>query len=250
MGEEVRKKLRSLVDANRFCPELEKLEPQEFCIDWEERDRIAALTKERCDALEAKIKRENVERHMIKERMVEAFWNPMKEPGTNICSLSSDLAVANYPERKRAQESLRWKQVKQFRDIEELERNWRESSDCPDALRNKIPTYTKFAEGKEEYLMNFWAECDDNVRKVLYAPFELVTEARRRMQVIFLKELADTIRHNFNGQFKEMQDVKKSEMATISDRTERIRQILGELQADETTVLPKLLPSEIPDSVL
>jgi hypothetical protein len=209
--ENLRKKLRLLVEQNAACPELEQLQRSEFCVDFEERDMIAAKTKERCDALRALIERENLARQLIRDRLIKEFWDPMRGKGCQIMSLSSNLAVGNYPERTASEEEQsRLRKLRIMRQAEQMEVNMLKGPECPPSLRgDALMQAEQFTNGQERYIVNWWPadtpapEASD--QKLLYEPFELLTNSRRRLQVHILQATAAEYRQSFNELFKKCQ---------------------------------------------
>ena len=119
------KQLSNLLRTNEDCPELERLERAELCIDTEERDTLVQQADKRCSEIRAQVDKENLARELIRERLVDEFWKPMDAAGATADSLRSRLSVANYPERKvHADENELLARLQQFRDVENCEKEW------------------------------------------------------------------------------------------------------------------------------
>jgi len=265
----LRKKLRSLVDQNNNCPDLEKIDRAEFCIDYEEKDIIAAKTKERCDALRAQLERENHARQLTRDRLIKEFWDPMRTKGCLISSLMSNLCVSNYPERIISpEETSTIKKLRIMRQIEQLEEKATKDGSVPKELQQDITLRSEpFTTGQEKYIVNWWAkhgqqggaageggeeapespkakkkenaEPDPVDQAYLYEPFELLTNSRRRLQVYLLQSLAAEYRAQFNTLFEECQGTKQDVKGQIKEKLARIRAILGELQIVEVVPEPQ-----------
>lgn len=258
--ENLRKKLRLLVDQNAAVPELEQLGREEFCIDLEEKELIAAKSKDRCDLLRAQIERENVARQLIRHRLIKEFWDPMRGKGCQIDSLCSNLSVSNYPERTVSEEEkIRIKKLRLLRQGEQLENQFLKSTDCPAKLGEGVLLKAEeFATGKEGYVVNWWHTGSIDVQKdnpasdqkYLYEPFELLTGPRRRLQIYLLQSLAAEYRQSFNELFKTCQGDKNGIMDQIREKATRARAILAELQVEETIDEPVLGENEDADAVL
>jgi hypothetical protein len=262
--EGLRKKLRILVDANQHCPELEQMGRSEFCVDLEERDSIALTTKERCNALRAEIEKENLARQLIRDRLIKEFWDPMRTKGCQINSLMSNLSVSNYPERTiKDDEDGIIRKLRNMRRVEQLESQMLRGNECPAGLRSDVILSTEqFTSGQEAYILNWWAGGNRDAstivkaaadgedegkkgkqdtgpkrepvdQKLLYEPFELLTNSRRRLQTNLLQSLASEYRTEFNELFKKAMTEKKNVVAEIREKLGKIRGILGELQVDE-----------------
>ncbi|CAK0892589.1 unnamed protein product [Prorocentrum cordatum] len=235
------------------------LERSEFCVDHEEAAKIAASTKERCDTLRAQIERENLARQLVRHRLIKEFWDPMAVKGCKICSLmpESTLSVSNYPVRKETQEEQGIIQkLKVMRRVEQLESQTLRGNHCPRGLQgDALLVADSFSSRQEQYIVNWWpskTEGDGNQEnaKLLYEPFELLTNSRRRLQVFLLQALACDFRLAFNKLFEAAQGDKRATMDQIKEKTARIRAILSELQVDELVEEPRLQDCEDADSVL
>lgn len=210
--EGLRRKMRLLVDANTEGPELERLTRDEFCVDFEQRDFLASQTQERCDELRAKIERENVSRQLIRDRFIKEFWDPMGTKGCQICSLMSNLSVSNYPERVQSEQRNIMRKLRFMRQVELLDARMGQSSD---ALReDRTLQSSHFTAGSEPYIVNWWPIDGTSLfsndtpldarsdLELLYEPFELLTNSRRRLQVWLLQAVAVGYRAAFNELFK------------------------------------------------
>eukprot|EP00441_Pelagodinium_beii_P015570 CAMPEP_0197663976 /NCGR_PEP_ID=MMETSP1338-20131121/58348_1 /TAXON_ID=43686 ORGANISM="Pelagodinium beii, Strain RCC1491" /NCGR_SAMPLE_ID=MMETSP1338 /ASSEMBLY_ACC=CAM_ASM_000754 /LENGTH=1775 /DNA_ID=CAMNT_0043242517 /DNA_START=13 /DNA_END=5340 /DNA_ORIENTATION=- len=156
--DQLRKKLRVLIEHNNAAQDLEKLERNEFCVDFEERDAIAAKSKEGCDALRAKIEHENMARQLVRDRLIKEFWDPMREKGCQIASLMSNISVSSYPERiVSEEESTVTKKLHVLRNSEKLEWQMLRGPECPAELRSDLVLEEdSFATGRERYIVNWW----------------------------------------------------------------------------------------------
>lgn len=154
----LRKKIRILVEHNNQAPDLEKLDRGEFCIDIEERNAIAAKSKEQCDALRAEIERENVARQLVRDRLIKEFWEPMRGKGCQITSLMSNLSVSNYPERTvNEEENTITRKLHLLRRSEQLEVQMLQSTSCPEELQHDLLFAEDcFTTGRERYVVNWW----------------------------------------------------------------------------------------------
>jgi len=256
----LRKKLRALVEQNNTCPELEQLDRSEFCADFEERDKIAAKTKERCDLLRAQIEKENAARQLLRSRLIKEFWDPMSVKGCEIRSLQSNLMVSNYPERTQSEEEQSTlKKLRVMRQTEKLELQMlSDDKACPPGLKSDVILRADpFTTGEETYIVNWWktegggkSKAPEGVARLLYEPFELLSNCRRRQQVYLLQAVAAEYRAEFNQLFKKCQEDKSGVIEQIREKTARIRSILAELQVEEAVPEPALQPEEYANSVL
>eukprot|EP00927_Polykrikos_kofoidii_P006002 TRINITY_DN12424_c0_g1_i1.p1 TRINITY_DN12424_c0_g1~~TRINITY_DN12424_c0_g1_i1.p1 ORF type:complete len:1741 (-),score=441.52 TRINITY_DN12424_c0_g1_i1:44-5266(-) len=295
----LRKRLHLLVEQNATCPQLEKIDRGEFCVDFEQRTEIATKAKERCDALRAQLDRENMSRRLTRDRLIKEFWDPMRTKGCLVASLMSNLSVANYPERHVSpEEQGTIRKLRIMRQVEHLEA--KNFTTHPQMQKDKLLTSSTFTTGEEEYIVNWWSkkthgkkasgrQDDDKAEKqddngddqkdeedeseeaekekkgglakveaekppidqqYLYEPFELLTNSRRRLQIILLQSLAAEYRAAFNKLFKLGQAEKKDVIEQIQGKVARIRSILAELGIEEDVPEPKMHDLEDPEAVL
>merc|ERR1719162_2116950 len=85
---------------------------------------------------------------------------------------------------------------------------------------------------------------------LLYEPFEMLTDSRRRLQIHLLQSLASEYRLAFNELFKTGLKEKKNVVAEIKEKLGKIRGILTELQVEEHVPDVDLHDAEEEDSVL
>eukprot|EP00928_Gymnodinium_smaydae_P070098 TRINITY_DN54035_c0_g1_i1.p1 TRINITY_DN54035_c0_g1~~TRINITY_DN54035_c0_g1_i1.p1 ORF type:complete len:1781 (+),score=503.89 TRINITY_DN54035_c0_g1_i1:158-5344(+) len=156
--EELRKKLGMLLHQNTTCTDLERIDRREFCVDFEQRDAIAAKTKERCDELRAKLVKENHVRALMRNRLIKEFWDPMRTKGCMISSLKSSLQVSNYPERiVSAEELAKTKKLRVLRQTELLEAQMPRGAH-PKLVEDVILSSDRFTTGKESYIVNWFSK--------------------------------------------------------------------------------------------
>jgi hypothetical protein len=270
---EVRNKLQSLI-SNNLSPDknpLEKLEREDFCIDHEQRDHVAAKTDQVCTELHQKISAEQASNQIIRNRYIEEFVKPMENSACALYSFDKNISVTNYPIRAvPEQENQKLTKLMQLRSIEALEREWLTSgSGVSDSLKHDVILDSKsFTSGEESYVVNWWpkpASSEDEATKKMtedemrllqlqracYEPFELVTDLRRRQQIFFLQNLGNIYRGEFNGLFETMQATKASVLQRIEDLCKQLKAGLAELKiTDQKIPMPKVNNEEDSQKVL
>ncbi|EER02110.1 conserved hypothetical protein [Perkinsus marinus ATCC 50983] len=98
---QLRERLKSIVEKNQSGPEEERLERDEFCVDFEAREEVALECERKSHELREKLKEEIAARAVFREQLVKEFWEPM---GVHMAQLhcieeGKALRVANYPFR-------------------------------------------------------------------------------------------------------------------------------------------------------
>jgi WD40 repeat protein len=105
-------------------------------------------------------------------------------------------------------------------------------------------------EGEAQKKKQETAKPDPQDQKLLYEPFELLTNSRRRLQIHLLQSLASEYRAQFNLLFKDCVEEKKNVLGEIKEKLQRIRGILGELQIEEEVPDVGVQDPEVVGSVL
>ncbi|OUM69573.1 hypothetical protein PIROE2DRAFT_57303 [Piromyces sp. E2] len=276
--EELRLKYLSLIEKNDNLKDIEKLEPLEFTIDCEEKNRLNLELEDELKEYRKKLERENLKTQIIKERIKAECWDSMSVVGKTIKSFKENkltgkkINVTNYPLRKKSDKEqktlnkmihLRKNQLKieplidkinidKYKDIdvimnEKEENNKQESNNnttnAPTTTtnNNKAPDATSTTEV---------IKLKSKYEELLFNPFDLVTNERKRIQIFILEEIIIDIKEQFNEKFDEKVKSKNDILSKIEEKNERIQTIIDELQIKEEIFQPSLDNDEIPDSCL
>ena len=87
--------------------------------------------------------------------------------------------------------------------------------------------------------------------ELLYEPFELYTDARKRMQIEILEDIIFLIKEEFNKEFIEFQKMKEDQIIfRIGEKNGRIKEILDELMTTAELYEPKQSLLETPEHIL
>lgn len=71
----------------------------------------------------------------------------------------------------------------------------------------------------------------NNIYEVLYEPFELYRDKRKRTQIEFLKEVVFELKRDFNKEFEQLEKFKNDHIFSISEKNEQIRDLQESLNA-------------------
>jgi hypothetical protein len=119
---------------NETLPPLEKLEKEEFIIDFKERDRLLLIADEKINAVRDEIETSNLKKRVVRDRIKAECWDSMAEIGRSIKSFNPDtitsttLEVTNYPIRNRDQDEIsKIAKIRRLRGIQILVSNSLES---------------------------------------------------------------------------------------------------------------------------
>ena len=86
--------------------------------------------------------------------------------------------------------------------------------------------------------------------ELLYEPFELQTDARKRMQIIFVKEIIRRQKKEFNKEFEDLCNNKAEQVSYIKEKNQKIEELLKDLKEQFTKFEPKTDIREQPDHIL
>ena len=85
---------------------------------------------------------------------------------------------------------------------------------------------------------------------LLYQPFELYTDSRKRMQIEMLHDVVFKLKEEYNKEFKDFQRLKDDQIFVIQEKNNRINEILEDLQQTDTLFEPKSHKLETPENIL
>ncbi|KAJ3411976.1 Cilia- and flagella-associated protein 43 [Chytridiales sp. JEL 0842] len=263
----IREKLITAMQQNETLPELEKVQKDEFVIDFAERDRLLAESDAMIKQIRTEIEVENLKKRVVRNRIKKECWDSMAEIGQSLKSFRESpvsnkiLEVPNYPIRKRSPEELkRVELVKLLRRTNLLVQEAAKAAQRKLAVKNAEmaaaaeeteDTATSPGEEKPEATILTAEDISkfDN-SMLLYDHFELTTNERRRTQMLLLEEVNQDIKADFNAKFKEFIKMKNDEILKIEDKNDRINQITAELQIQEPIFHPVLDDDEVPERII
>ena len=115
----LKQRLDSLVAHNTACPELERMDREEFTIDLKGREMADIKSAKEQALMRKQAARARLEAQVISERIKAQFWDSMEVPPRSIYSFSGQQAVANMSLRKvSADEALQLRRLSQLRRLE------------------------------------------------------------------------------------------------------------------------------------
>ncbi|KAJ3177825.1 Cilia- and flagella-associated protein 43 [Gaertneriomyces sp. JEL0708] len=244
----LRDRLAKLIAKNSALPELEQLTKPEMVIDWEERDRLLAEMERKVEEIRRGIEDENVGKRIIAERIKQECWDSMEVPGGCLKSFGPDpltgqtTVVTNFPLRKQNEEEIHeLEKVKLMRKTQLmfLERTTKPVQK-PTSVDDEVPVNVETAPPVDY----------NDIKSLLYSPYELTTPERRRTQLILLSAVIRQIKQGYNGQFGNYLQQKHNAISSIEEKGERCKSIMNELGIQEHIPLPKLDDEEIPERVI
>jgi hypothetical protein len=238
-------------------PELERIDKEEFVLDFAERDRLLEEADSRIDGVRKTIETENYTKIIIRERIKKECWDSMKVVGQSVKSFNLDpltgsiMEVLNYPLRIRTEdEESAIGKIKLLRKTEmlvdkELNPKLEEEVTENDALGDEDGGVVN--EGKAVEKQD---DLKETIADLLFKEFDLKTNERRRMQSLLLQEYVHELRMIFNDSFLNLAKMKREGITKIEEKNERIKTIMEELVINEHILHPELDDDEVPDRIV
>lgn len=116
--QEIRIRIREMLDWNEVCPENERLSIAAFNLDKDYIERREKETNEECERLETYLKNLIVAQNKIAEDIKGRYWEQMQVKAQTITALYGTTEVANFAlievpsDRKQRDETLRqWREL-------------------------------------------------------------------------------------------------------------------------------------------
>lgn len=97
-----------------------------------------------------------------------------------------------------------------------------------DQAEEDIRLVVKQAKKEVEYYRKMWKTLDGY--ELLYEPFELQSNARKRAQIYFIKEIIRRMKKEFNKEFEELCNSKSEQISIINEKNQKIEELLKDLK--------------------
>ncbi|KAJ3048620.1 Cilia- and flagella-associated protein 43, partial [Rhizophlyctis rosea] len=258
----LRDRLIKAMQKNDTLPELERIDKEEFVVDFEQRDALLSEADSRVLAVRKEIEKANMEKRVVSGRMKAEFWDSMEVIGQSVKSFHVDpvttriTEVSNYPIRKRSEEENRSvERVRLLRRAQMMVTAATKTGFIQQASKKTV----REAESDEDEPTSAEEQTQEaslqdistmTNKQLLMDPFELTTNERKRTQIALLSEVLLDIKREFNVKFKEMLNHKQDEISRMEEKNDRIVAILNELQMQEAVFHPELDDDEVPERVI
>ncbi|KAL7754306.1 hypothetical protein RI367_000287 [Sorochytrium milnesiophthora] len=252
---QIEQKLKSIIEANERQADVAKLSADELLFDTEWNAQLLKESEQRIGQARREIEDGNIRRKVVCSRIRAECWDAMDVRGQSILSFNNDpvtckvTEVRNYPIRRRSaaeqqhvdkMKLMRATQVLINRNVQEiLQREGMGRADSSHQLQHtlKIPSAPV-------------SDVPMPLSALLFHPYELTTNERKRAQVTLLTECIEELKCEFNSAFQDMVKAKATELSKVAERNERIKSILDELEIQENVYVPQLKDVEVPDRTI
>ncbi|KAJ3361927.1 Cilia- and flagella-associated protein 43 [Allomyces javanicus] len=202
-------RLSDLLASNAAAPENEQVGVADVLINRHHVQHLLDDAQRAVAATRASIAAENAAKEAELAAIKAKCWDPMLVHGKAITSLVSGLAVPNFPLRAPDPEV--------------------------DAQRRMVVALrvaqVMLAAGGTEDAAAEPAVPDETapVAPLLFATADLVTDERKRMQMVLLEMHMDDLKREYNLRFEQCLKQKADDLAKINERYDRMRSVIEEL---------------------
>jgi hypothetical protein len=264
----LRAMVTDIVAKNSNVPALEKLDPSEMIIDFEEKEKLIEEGDKLVKELKESILNENVSKDLISYRIKNECWDSMEEQGITLKGLKRKISVSNCPLPKISEADdltlkrimlLRKIELKEFKQRKALARHMQlpiVNASMAGSMRElelalASQHYKKQPKNQSQDIEDYVEEEEPSkVQDLLYHPIDLHTPQRKINQIHLLKWNIRQIKKEFNKEVLAVLDIKRTEIGKIEEKNERIREIEKELSETVDSFHPQLDDSETPENVL
>ncbi|KAI9094382.1 hypothetical protein DFS34DRAFT_665339 [Phlyctochytrium arcticum] len=261
-------RLLKAIAKNESLPPLEQLDREEFVLDYEERDRLLGQADGKVELVRRQIEEQNSRKRIIGMRIKQECWDSMQVVGQAIKSFHPDpltgrpTTITNYPIRKRHEAvAEKLNRVMLLRKVGMLvasatakvvQKKGTRDVDLSNELDVSETENEATPQSKDTAATSPSAPATTPLPPLLFTPFELTTNDRRRTQLVLLEDHIQTLKEEFNKKFGEVAKMKRDEIGKIEERGERCKGIMEELGGVEGVEIfkPVLDEEEEPERVV
>ncbi|XP_034537901.1 cilia- and flagella-associated protein 43 isoform X3 [Notolabrus celidotus] len=249
---ELRDTIQDMIRENETLPDIERLELHEFNLDIEEQKRLEAMVQQEVIKVRSEVEWEMLAKCYLRDVLKKECWDSMKVKGKAIRAFHSEHEVKNYPLRERTEEEEEdLRRVQDIRKFEKAACTQRSLEKCSKTPGAKEEEQGEEGRGAESAAVSgsFSAELGYSDPHI-YDQFSLQTTEQRINQMILLQDLIYRIKTGFNADFETVHRQKVQELSRARERNRQIREIMLELDMNETLLEPTLTVSECPERLL
>eukprot|EP00049_Salpingoeca_infusionum_P013859 m.258593 g.258593 ORF g.258593 m.258593 type:complete len:1621 (-) comp15544_c0_seq1:226-5088(-) len=282
--QEIRSQLKLLVAENASKPEDEQLTKDELVVDLTEKDRLAISLEEAVQAKREDIELQILEKQFLRNNLKKKCWDSMEVPTKRIYAFDTTTEVPNFAIRQlTATEKSLLKRVISIRatelnedallaaldatEQEEIQQQQDKQAEAQAAAADANESGDDVDEGEDSdsgaaaqaaeesasaaaALTEKEEKPQDESRRFLYTPLQLVHTARKRNQIVLLKNVVRAIKLSFNELFEEIRQSKQEEISKIEKKNEEITKICEELKITTTLYHAQTHVLETPELLL
>ncbi|KNE62722.1 hypothetical protein AMAG_07909 [Allomyces macrogynus ATCC 38327] len=202
-------RLSDLLAANAAAPENEQVGVADVLINRHHVQQLLDDAQRAVAATRASIAAENAAKEAELAAIKAKCWDPMLVHGKAITSLVSGLAVPNFPLRAPDPEVDAQRRL---------------------VVALRVAQVMLAAGGTEDAAAELVVPDETApVAPLLFATADLVTDERKRMQMVLLEMHMDDLKREYNVRFEQCLKQKTDDLAKINERYDRMRSVIEEL---------------------
>ncbi|KAJ3374380.1 Cilia- and flagella-associated protein 43 [Allomyces arbusculus] len=201
-------RLHDLLSANAAAPENEQVGVADVLINRHHVQQLLDDAQRAVAATRASISAENAAKEAELAAIKAKCWDPMLVHGKAITSLVSGLAVPNFPLRAPDPEVDAQRRM---------------------VVALRVAQVMLASGGSEEGQESAVPDETAPVAPLLFATADLVTDERKRMQMVLLEMHMDDLKREYNLRFEQCLKQKADDLAKINERYDRMRSVIEEL---------------------
>ncbi|XP_039994475.1 cilia- and flagella-associated protein 43 [Xiphias gladius] len=249
---ELRDTIQEMMRENANLPDIERLEQQEFNLDFEQQRRLEAMVEQEVTRVRKEINCEILGKCYLRDVLKRECWDSMKVKGRAIKAFHTEQEVKNYPLKERTE-----KEVEELHRVQSMRKFEKEA--CTQSSLEKSSNRTN-AEEEEQREEDHTAESAAVTgsfsiqfgysNPYIYDQFSLQTTEQRINQIILLQDVIYRIKTAFNTEFEAVHRQKVQELNRVKERKRHIGEIMLELDMKEKLWEPSLTNNEWPERLL
>ncbi|XP_060027355.1 cilia- and flagella-associated protein 43 [Erinaceus europaeus] len=254
------KTVLTMMEENETVDAVAKLEQHEFGLDLDELERLLEESEEEVAKIRKDAEMHNLAKAYLTELIKEECWNSMTVKGCSLKCFHIPYVVENFPMKARTEEEMIiLKRVLQQKKIEtECLKRRKEIVEVQSASTLATKRHEEEDEEEEEsvviqnknlpnYLLGSLSTDFGVDVSLLSSQLELHSREEKINQIILLKDIIYKVKTVFNNEFDAAYKQKEFEIARVKERNVRIKEIIADLDLEETVWQPEFDDDERPE---
>ncbi|XP_040110308.1 cilia- and flagella-associated protein 43 isoform X2 [Oryx dammah] len=257
------KTVLDMMEENEAVDDIAKLEQQEFGLDLEELERLRNENEQEVEKIRKDVEMQNLAKRYLAEIIKEECWNSMAVKGRALKCFHIPCVIENFPMKERTDEELKeLKRVVQQKKIEtECLKLRKEIVEVQSAITMVKKHHEEEDEEEEEdgtlndaslpnYMLGSLSTDFRVHTSLLSSQLELHSREEKINQIILLKDIIYKVKTAFNSEFDAAYKQKEIEIARVKEKNVRVKEIILDLELEESVWQPEFEDCEKPERTL
>ncbi|KAI4551051.1 hypothetical protein MJT46_020155 [Ovis ammon polii x Ovis aries] len=252
-----------MMEENEAADDIAKLEQQEFGLDLEELERLHNENEQEVEKIRKDVEMQNLAKRYLAEIIKEECWNSMAVKGRALKCFHIPCVVENFPMKERTDEEL--KELKRVVQQKKIETECLKLRKEIVEVQSAIPMVKKHHEEEDEeeeedgtvkdtslpnYMLGSLSTDFRVHTSLLSSQLELHSREEKINQIILLKDIIYKVKTAFNSEFDAAYKQKEIEIARVKEKNVRIKEIILDLELEESVWQPEFEDCEKPERTL